>query len=113
MQPVVTFGSDKALTTLLTTESLLFAVFALTLSFGGNSLSSVVVVDVARKMALAVAAVLTILGIGAATAWVATFLGTDPSPHGFNEWCPAAAIAVGVVAQPIFAWFFVASLRRR
>lgn len=105
------FNPTQALTVLLTTESLLFAVFALTLGFGGSSLPGTVVVGVARTIATAAALVLTTLGIGAATAWVDLFICSE-SLHGFAQWCPAVAIGVGVLSQPIFAWVFVVYLWR-
>lgn len=105
------FAPDQSLTVLLTMESLLFAVFAFTLTFGTSSLMRVARADVARKVAFSAACVLSVIGAGAAAAWVDLFIfGTWP--HGFVAWFPVMAIAVGLVAQPIFAWVFVASLVR-
>lgn len=97
--------ASSALTTTLTTESLLFAVFSFTLSFGASSLPSVVVTDVARRLSIAIAFVLTVLGVGAMTAWVEVFVSSGT--HGFGAWAPAVAIAVGALAQPVLAWIFV------
>lgn len=101
--------STQALTTLLTTESLLFAVFSVALAFGSSGLTSVVSAGFARSMVKAVAVVLTVLGIGACTAWIEVFVGA--CTHGFTEWAPAFGIAVGVAAQPVFAWILVCKVR--
>jgi len=104
------FSSANALTTLLTTESLLFAVFALTLSFGSSSVARTVTTSAARQIAATAAGVLTFLGAGAAVAWVDLFV--CPWPGRFAQWFPAVAIAVGILAQPVFAWSFVVGLSR-
>jgi hypothetical protein len=66
----------------------------------------------ARKVATAAAGVLTVMGTGAAAAWVNLFLVGD-WPAGFLDWFPAVAILVGIVAQPIFAWVFVVKMWRK
>lgn len=104
------FSSANALTTLLTTESLLFAVFALTLSFGSSPVARAVPTSAARQIATSAAAVLTFLGTGATVAWIDLFI--CPWPARFVQWFPAVAIAVGILAQPIFAWAFVVGLSR-
>ena len=103
------FAPTDALIALLTIESLLFVVFGVTLSFGTGEQSMTVVAGTARRIAVGVAVVLTILSVGAATAWVDVFL-SGASTHGFAQWCPAVAIAVGVVTQPVFAWIVVRKL---
>ena len=108
----MSFGSDRSLTVLLTTESLLFAVFALTLSFGSSTLGRVSLAGVARVVAIAAAAVLTVLGGGAAIAWFDVFV-NGRWPNEFAAWFPAAAIALGAVCQPIFAWVFAINLVRK
>src|SRR5436190_1523268 len=100
---LVSFGPDRSLTVLLTTESLLFAVLALTLSFGTSSLPVKSPAAFARKATIAIAAVLTVLGAGAATAWIDLFI-KGTWPQGFVAWFPVLAIAVGAMCQPIFAW---------
>lgn len=105
------FTSANALTTLVTTESLLFAVFALTFSFGGSPAARVMLVSSARRIGVCAAAVLTILAGGAAVAWGDLFLSNWPSR--FGQWFPVVAIAAGVLAQPLFAWMFIVNLYRR
>lgn len=104
------FAAKDVLTTLMTTESLLFAVFALTLSFGASSLGRTMLAAPARWMAAVAAVVLTVLGSGAAIAWGNIFLGHWPS--GFVHWFPIAALAAGILAQPAFAWLIVFKLFR-
>lgn len=103
------FGPDKSLTVLLTTESLLFAVFALALSLGTSSLPVSSPAAFARKATIVVAVVLTVLGAGAAMAWADLFI-KGTWPHGFVAWFPVVAIAVGAVCQPVFAWVIVRNL---
>jgi hypothetical protein len=102
------FDPTDALTSLLTVESLLFAVFSITLTFGSSGLTKNVTGGTMRRLARATAAVLTVLSIGAGTSWVTLFVGS--STHGFAQWSPAVALAIGVIAQPVFAWIFVANL---
>ena len=97
-----------ALTALLTIESLLFAVFSITLTFGSSGLTKSVTGGLVRRIAAATAAVLTVLSVGAGTSWVKLFVGS--STYGFAQWSPAIALAVGLIVQPVFAWIFVANL---
>jgi hypothetical protein len=105
------FTSTNALTTLLTTESLLFAVFALALGLSGTQLARTTLASAARNMAVSAAAVLTALASGAIVAWGDLFLRDWPARFGL--WFPAATIAIGILAQPVFAWVVVINLRRR
>lgn len=108
---VLGFTSANALTTLLTTESLLFAVFALTLSLGTTPSARVALTSSGRRLGVCAATFLTFLAAGAAVAWGDLFL--TAWPDRFAQWFPAVAIAAGVVAQPAFAWLFVVNLFRR
>jgi hypothetical protein len=102
------FTNSDAVTTLLTAESLLLAVFALAFrgpSPAGGSMSVVF----SRRAATAVAATLTVLAAGAAVAWGHLFF--DKAPAGAG-WFPLLAIGVAIVAEPTFAWAFRWSLRR-
>lgn len=103
--------SAGLLTTLLTTESLLFAVFALTLALPGSAAATVMLGPRARRIALGAAFILTALASGAIVAWVDVFC--DPWPDRFARWYPAVTIALGAVAQPIFAWIVVRNLYRK
>jgi hypothetical protein len=107
---VLAFTSANALTALLTTESLLFAVFALTLGLGANPSARVSLLSSARLLGACAAALLTVLAMGAAVAWGDLFL-TD-WPDRFGRWFPVVVIGVGVLAQPVFAWLLVANLHR-
>lgn len=110
--PSQTFGATQSLTVLLTTESLMFAVFAFTPALTSGPIGRTMLARTARKAATAAAAVLTVLGAGAAAAWVNLFLVGD-WPAGFLGWFPVVAILAGIVAQPIFAWVFVAKIWRK
>lgn len=104
----MSFSSANALSTLLTTESLLFAVFALSLNIGSSPDARTMISGVGA--ARCAAALLTVLATGALVAWGDVFL--CHWPHRFGQWFPAAAMAGGIVAQPIFAWVFVAKVTR-
>lgn len=104
------FTSANALTTLLTSESLLFAVFALTLSLGASTSAQVSLASAGRLIGIYAATLLTLLATGAAVAWGDVFL-TD-WPERFGQWFPAIVMAIGLAAQPVFAWLLVASLQR-
>jgi hypothetical protein len=102
------FTSADALRTLLTTESLVFAVFtsavglAAATPFGQRFLVS------PRRLAFAAASFLTILAIGALVSWFDVFWGDWPGgATNFSVLC----ILVGIVAQPVFAWIVAASVK--
>src|SRR4051794_13786658 len=99
-ESAATWGPDKSLTTLLSTESLLFAVFALTFSFGKSSLIRGITAELGRKLAGGIAVVLTLLGTGAVTAWIELFV-CGTWPPNFGEWFPVVAIVVAATAQPV------------
>jgi hypothetical protein len=105
------FNDANAVSTLLTTESLLFAVFAVTLSFGASAAARAPRPRDARRLACAAAGVLTLFGSGAAVAWADLFL--DDWPRRFADWFPVATLAIGIVAEPMFAWTFVAHIYRK
>lgn len=105
----VAFTDVTALTVLLTTESLLFAVFAVAFS-GPSPLARSMKVDVSRRGAVVAAATLTFLASGAAVTWCDLFL--HDWPPRVADWFPIVAIATGILAQPTFAWAFVWSLNR-
>jgi hypothetical protein len=107
----MSFTSANALTTLLATESLLFAVFAVTLGLGGSPPARTSLASSARNIAVWAAGVLTILASGAIVAWGDLFL--DDWPARFGLWFPSTVVAVGALAQPIFAWVVVVNLYRR
>ena len=68
------FTDLNALTMLLTTESLLFAVFAFTFA-GPSPAAATMKIAFARRGARVAACTLTFLGLGAAVAWANLFLG--------------------------------------
>ena len=105
------FSSANALTSLLTTESLLFAVFGLTVSLGGSPAARIDLASPSRALAVVAACVLTLLALGAAVSWVDLFIGHWPGS--FARWFPICTIALGIITQPMFAWMFVRSLFRR
>ena len=105
----MTFTSANAISTLLTTESLLFAVFALALSFPSSPLARTAVSG--RQIVFWAAALVTLVASGAAVAWLNLFLAHWPAR--FGTWFPAVAIAGGIIAQPGFVWVFVIKLSHK
>jgi hypothetical protein len=96
------FNASDALIALLTVESLLFALFSVAIGLGASS--GTVAGSLTRGLANAGAVVLTILAVGSGTAWVDVFARSNAATHGFSEWCPAVALALGLAVQPAFAW---------
>lgn len=105
---VTQVSAGETLIALLTIESLIFAVFSVAIGFGTSART--VVGSLTRKLACAGAAVLTVLAVGAGTAWVNAFVGSASTTHGFSGWCPAVAIAVGLSVQPVFAWMIALNI---
>jgi len=103
---------STTLALLLTCESLLFAAFSITLAFGTGSLARTAVADLARKLAIAVSGILTVLGAGAVFAWADVFA-RSTSPSGLVSWCSAIAIVVGAVSQPLLAWTIIYAMQRQ
>jgi hypothetical protein len=105
------FSQANALTALMTAESLLFAVFAVTLSIGAGPTAKQADMRFVRRLAVAAAAVLTLLGIGGLISWCDLFVAEWPGR--LAEWAPLVALAVGIVAQPVFAWAIAYYMTRR
>lgn len=105
------FTPSNALTTLLVVESLLFAGFATSLSLTSMATLAISPQRAARGLALGVCGVVTIVAVGAASAWARIFLETWP-PR-IDDQIPAICIAIGILAQPIVAWIVVRLLYRR
>jgi hypothetical protein len=108
VSPLV-FTSAEAMTTLLTVESLMFAAFSVAIALSSARGAPRRLLPQARSLGGQVAGVLTVLGVGAGVAWLDIF-----ARHGsltLARGVPAVCIALGIIAQPVFAWRLVATLR--
>ena len=103
------FTSASALTTLLTVESLMFAALSVAIALSSSRGGPRRLLPQARSMAAQVAGVLTVVGFGASVAWLDIF--ARDGLFELTRLVPGMCIAVGIVAQPIFAWRLAMSLR--
>jgi hypothetical protein len=105
------FSSADAMTTLLTVESLVFAVFSIALALISNLDLAVNAEKSARALTLVSSSLVTALGLGAIVAWGQSFLGEWPS--GVATMFPLICIAAGVLMQPVLSWWIAwLNLRR-
>lgn len=106
------FPTTTALTTLLTMEGLLFAALGLAATFssvGGRRLRKLPVsVEVLGAAAISV---LTMVAIGALTAWSKIFLRTFP--YEWHDIVIAFTLLVAILAQPLIAVLLGLGLRTR
>ena len=99
--PNVGLPPRAALTTLLSTESLIFSAFAITVTLalpseGGRSIF--------LTRGWFGGAVILILAVIAAAAFHALVATLQPvPPHGWNAWVRAVGVGVGICAQPLLA----------
>ena len=103
---------DDALSTLLTTESLLFAVFGLVVSLTSS-------IGRARKWILRptvigdiVVALIALVAFGAAVAWHDSYV-AGGFPRDGSQRIMALTVVAAVVAQPILAFLLTVGLRIR
>ena len=95
------FTPTNALTTLLTVESLVFSVLNVALALSASTSLPRRARPEARLLALSSAALVTVLGLGAAAAWWRLF--ADDWPSRLDEQLPVVCLAAGIAAQPIIA----------
>ena len=93
---------------LLLVETLMFAVFGLSFTFPESELARHRNVALGRRFAACSAGIVSVLAVGAIVSWCAIAL--DSWPDDFGEWFPLVMLAIGIVAQPAFAWWVVRSL---
>jgi hypothetical protein len=99
--PDVGLPPRAALTTLLSTESLIFAAFAITVTLALPSESGRSSFFTRGWFGGIVVLILAVIATAAFCALVATL---DPTPpNGTNEWVRAVGVAVGICAQPLLA----------
>jgi hypothetical protein len=108
---VTQLTSGEQMVSLLTAETLTFAVFGLSLTFGESRMARVNSVRAERRIATAAAAIMGFLAAGAGVAWWHLYVGKWPST--FGSWFPVAMLGVGIVAQPLFAWGVLYALLRK
>jgi hypothetical protein len=99
------------MTTLLTTESLLFAALSVGLSLAAAAPFGRAVAVRPGVLALAAAAVLTFVGVAAVLAWCDLFLGAH-WPKGSDGQIEAIALLCAIIAQPVFAGVLAIGIAR-
>jgi hypothetical protein len=90
-----------ALTTLLSTESLIFAAFAITVTLALPSESGRSTFFTRGWFGGTVILILVVIATAAFHALVATL--QPVPPHGWNAWVRAVGVGVGICAQPFLA----------
>jgi hypothetical protein len=105
------FSSADSLRTLLTTESLVFAVSTATVALSAATPFGQRLPFSPRLLGFAAALFLTVLGAGGVVAWCDIFL--RDWPHGVAKSFPVICILVGIVIQPLFAWAVASTIRVR
>jgi hypothetical protein len=90
-----------ALTTLLTTESLIFAAFAITVSLALPSERGRSSFFTQGWFGWIVVGILTVIATAGLHALYATL--QPAPPHGWNAWVRAVGLMVGIAAQPLLA----------
>ena len=102
------FGPAEALTILLTVEGLLLAALSISSALAGETKSGRQLVSSAFRFGLLTAMVISAVALGAASAWSQLFEGRLSDGWAF---LPSLALAIGIVAQPLFALWIALSLR--
>jgi hypothetical protein len=105
------FTKASLLSTLLTTEGLLFAALSVSISLSGASLFGSRTVVPPAALACTAAAVLVAVATAAVLAWTDLFLGAH-WPGGWNARLEAAALLFAIVGQPVIALFLAVGVWR-
>lgn len=100
----------SSLTTLLTTESLIFAAFSISATLSLPTAGGRRPFYSQGTFAYCIVAVLFAIATSACFALYATL--QPDSPHGVNEWIRAAGIGIGVVAQPFAALAIAMAMKK-
>jgi sterol desaturase/sphingolipid hydroxylase (fatty acid hydroxylase superfamily) len=108
LQATADLAPKDTLSDLLFVETLVFAVFGLSFSFPQSELARTKNVALGRRFALWSAVIVSLLAIGAVISWCE--LALENWPGDFSEWFPLVMLAVGIIAQPAFAWWVVRAL---
>jgi CBS domain containing-hemolysin-like protein len=96
------FTASDSLKTLLSIEGLVFATFSITLGFTAATAFGQVFKITPRVLVSIVAGLMTLVAVGAVTAWMEVFCGHFP--HSAGEAIPVLIILLGAIVQPAFAW---------
>lgn len=94
-------ASADALPLLLTTESLLFAAFGVSVALTTPVEGGRPPIVASGKLAALIAVVIWAVAIGAASAWTSVYL--DPAPCDLSRVIQGLCLAGGIAAQPIIA----------
>ena len=110
-QPSAEMGlsTADALMTLLTVESLLFTALSVGVALAGATEFGRNLPTSATFYAGSIAFVITLLAVGAGAAWLGAY--ADSWPSDGREVVAALAIAVGIVAEVVFAWWIVRAIK--
>lgn len=93
--------SADALPLLLTTESLLFAAFGVSVALTTPVEGGRPPIVASGKLAALIAGIIWIVALGAASAWISVYV--DPAPCGFSQVIQALCLAGGIASQPVIA----------
>jgi hypothetical protein len=94
-------SSEDALPVLLSTESLLFAAFGVSVALTAPVPGGRPPIVASGWLATLIAAVIWIVAIGAASAWISVY--TSPPPCGFARVMEGICLAAGISLQPVLA----------
>lgn len=94
-------ASADALPLLLTTESLLFAAFGVSVALTTPIEGGRPPIVASGKLAALITLVIWIIGLGATSAWLGVY--TDPAPCGFSKVIQGLCLAGGIISQPVIA----------
>ncbi|HYP56031.1 MAG TPA: hypothetical protein VEQ41_07000 [Solirubrobacterales bacterium] len=101
--------SGEALTIVLTVQSLLFAALSIAAVLGEETEYGRALPTDAFSLAMAIALVVSFLGLGAVAAWWDAFI--TPVPKNIGAWITAVSIPVATVAESAFAWWIALAQR--
>jgi hypothetical protein len=94
-------ASDDALPLLLTTESLLFAAFGVSVALTTPVEGGRPPLIASGMLAALISIIIWVVALGAASAWISVYI--DPSPCGFSQAIQGLCLAGGIVLQPVIA----------
>jgi hypothetical protein len=94
-------SAAHSLPVLLTTESLLFAAFGVSVGLTTPVEGGRPPIIASGVLAALIAVIIWVVAIGAAAAWISVY--TSPGPCGFSETIQALCLAAGIAMQPLVA----------
>lgn len=105
----VELSNADALVALITVEGLLFAALAVSVTLAGETKTGRPKIVRGSKLAWGITGAILIVSFGAMMAWLEVF--TAQCPSGFRGHAIAAAIAIGIVVQPVLAGWIASGVR--